>query len=153
MTGPSAYCGGLWLAALACMQVSFLLFSTTVKMYGITFVFFYSVHYIDGTWYWYSKHSKHVLISRYIAIKRSEIWAGNKSHLLWSNGYVEVWPKTGTLWDQIWPKKNQDLCEMEREGSGAEWGSRLAQAQVLFSILGVLTHFTCKSYVAICYTS
>ena len=21
MTGPSAYCGGLWLAALACMQV------------------------------------------------------------------------------------------------------------------------------------
>jgi len=42
MTGPSAYCGGLWLAALACMQ---------------------------------------------------------------------------------------DLCEMEREGSGAEWGSRLARAQ------------------------
>ena len=31
------------------------------------------------------------------------------------------------------PKK-QDLCEMEREGSGAEWGSRLARAQVLFSI-------------------
>ena len=41
----------------------------------------------------------------YLAIKRSEIWAGNKSHLLWSNGYVESWPKTGTLWDQIWPQK------------------------------------------------
>ena len=28
--------------------------------------------------------------------------------------------------------KIQDLCEMESEGSGAEWGSRLARAQVGF---------------------
>ena len=54
----------------------------------------------------------------YLAIKRSEIWAGNKSHLLWSNGYVEVWPKTGTLWDQIWPKKTRTCVRWRGKDRG-----------------------------------
>ena len=49
----------------------------------------------------------------YLAIKRSEIWAGNKSHLLWSNGYVELWLKLGPFLDQIWPKKPGPLWDGE----------------------------------------
>ena len=47
----------------------------------------------------------------------------------------------------------QDLCEMEREGSGAEWGSRLARAQVVFKIvcLHCILHLFLVLYFCILY--
>ena len=74
MTGASAYCGGLWLAALACMQV--------FLKHFLTFVFWGCMSF-EGIYQF-------------------------------SLRIVQL----------------QDLCEMELEGSGSEWGSKLARAQV-----------------------